>query len=64
MTKKILREAHVYSSLLLGFVKIAQMLVIQRAIVGVEKGEATYPAELIDEMRERFLVYSSRSPFC
>ena len=39
------------------------MLVIQRAVVGVEKGEATYPAELIDEMRERFLVYSSRSPF-
>lgn len=63
VTKNILREAHVYSSLLSGFVKIAQMLVIQRAIVGVEKGEATYPAELIDEMRERFLVYSSRTPF-
>ncbi|GAB7336608.1 hypothetical protein MBLNU13_g10306t2 [Cladosporium sp. NU13] len=63
VTKNILREAHVYSSLLSGFVKIAQMLVIQRAIVGVEKGEATYPAELIDELRERFLVYSSRTPF-
>lgn len=63
VTKNILREAHVYGSLLSGFVKIAQMLVIQRAVVGVEKGEATYPAELIDEMRERFLVYSSRSPF-
>lgn len=63
VTKNILREAHVYGSLLSGFVKIAQMLVIQRAVVGVEKGEATYPAEFIDEMRERFLVYSSRSPF-
>lgn len=39
------------------------MLVIQRAVIGVEKGEATYSAELLDEMRERFLVYSSRSPF-
>jgi len=63
VTKKILREAHVYGSLLSGFVKIAQMLMIQRAVVRVEKGEATYPTELINEMRERFLVYSSRSPF-
>jgi hypothetical protein len=39
------------------------MLVIERAIVGVEKGEAIYPAELIYEMRERFLVYSSRTSF-
>lgn len=63
VTTNILREARIYSSLLSGFVKISQMLVIQRAIVGVEKGEATYPAKLINEMRERFLVYSSRTPF-
>jgi len=63
MTKKILYEAHVYGSLLSGFVKIAQMLIIQRAIVRVEKGKATYPAKLINKMRKRFLVYSSRSLF-
>jgi hypothetical protein len=32
-------------------------------VLGVEKGEVTYPAELLDEMREKFLVYSTRSPF-
>lgn len=61
--KNVLREAHLYGSLLSGFVKVAQMLVIQRAVLGVEKGEATHPAELLDEMREKFLVYSTRSPF-
>jgi hypothetical protein len=39
------------------------MLVIQRAVLGVEKGKVTHPAELLDEMREKFLVYSTRSPF-
>ena len=63
MMKKILCKAHVYSSLLSGFVKIAQMLIIQQAIVRVKKGKATYPAKLIDEMHERFLVYSSHSLF-
>ena len=61
--KNILREAHHYGTLLSGFVKVSQMLVIQRAVSGVERGEATFPAELLDEMREKFLVYSTRSPF-
>lgn len=62
-TKNNLREAHLYGATLSGFVKIAQLLVIQRAVVGVERGEAAHPADLLDEMRERFLVYGTRSPF-
>ena len=61
--KRILREAHNYGLVLSGFVKMAQMLVIQRAVVGAERGEAAYPADLLDEMRDRFLLYGTRSPF-
>lgn len=61
--KNVLREAHLYGTLLPGFVKVSQMLVIQRAVLGVGKGEVTYPAELLYEMREKILVYSTRSPF-
>jgi len=61
--KKILCKAHVYGSLLSGFVKIAQMLVIQQAVVRVKKGKATYPTELINKMHKRFLVYSLHSLF-
>lgn len=61
--KNVLREAHLYGTLLSGFVKVSRILVIQRAVLGVEKGEVTYPAELLDEIRKKFLVYSTRSPF-
>jgi hypothetical protein len=44
--ENVLREAHLHGTLLSDFVKISQMVVIQRAVLGVEKGEATYPAEL------------------
>lgn len=42
--------------------KVAELLIIQRAIVATDSGEVVLPADLIDEMRGRFLVYGSRSP--
>ncbi|EON68440.1 hypothetical protein W97_07650 [Coniosporium apollinis CBS 100218] len=39
------------------------MLVIQRAVMIAEYGEIDYPADVLDEMRERFMIHGSRSPF-
>lgn len=61
--KKIFRGAHSYTSYLLAFVKIAQMLVIQRAVIMAEEGDIDHPADILDEMRERFMIHGSRSPF-
>ena len=35
---------------------------MQRAVVAAESGEVEFPAELLDEMQDRLLVSSSRSP--
>jgi hypothetical protein len=43
-------------------VKIAQLLVLQRAVVAAEASETEYPAKMIDVMHDRFMVYGSRSP--
>lgn len=60
--KQMFLDAYSYTPFLSGLIKIAQLLVIQRAVSAAECGEADFPADLIDEMRERFLVYGSRSP--
>ena len=60
--KQTFMDAYSYTPFLSGLIKIAQLLVIQRAVAAAECGEADFPADLIDEMRERFLVYGSRSP--
>jgi hypothetical protein len=43
-------------------IKMAQMLVIQRAVVAAESEETEYPAQALEEMQDRFMVYGSRSP--
>jgi hypothetical protein len=45
------------------FIKIAQMLVIQRAVSGAEHGEAEHPSDLLEEMRGRFIVRGTRTVF-
>jgi hypothetical protein len=60
--KLILREACNYGACLSGFVKIAQMLVVQKAVVITETSKAECPSHMIDEMRERFMIQGSRSP--
>ena len=49
--------------MLSGFIKIAQMLVVQKAVVDAQEGLASHSADLLDEMRARFLIHGTRSPF-
>jgi hypothetical protein len=52
-----------YSPNLSKFIKMAQMLVVQRSVVAAEEGEINHPSDMLDEMRERFLVRGSRTAF-
>jgi hypothetical protein len=56
-------SAATYSPVLSKFIKISQMLVIQRAVMAAEDGDVEYPADMLDDLRGRFLVQGSRSPF-
>jgi hypothetical protein len=55
-------EATGYTSNLSAFIKIAQLLVIQRSVVAVELDEVEYAADILDTMQDRFMVYGTRSP--
>ena len=61
--KSVLRDACQYSPKLSAFIKIAQMLVIQKAVVVADAGQVEHPAHYLDEMRERFMLNGCRSPF-
>jgi hypothetical protein len=61
--KQTLKEAYHYTPSLSGFIKIAQMLVIQKALVRAGDSGISQPADLLDEMRARFLLHETRSPF-
>lgn len=61
--KKTLKDPYSYTPYLLGFVKIAQMLVIQRAVTITEDRDINHPVDVLDKIRERFIIYRSRSPF-
>lgn len=61
--KKIFRDIYLYTSYLSAFIKISQLLIIQRAVVIAEDEEIGYLSDVLDEMRERFLIHGSRSPF-
>jgi hypothetical protein len=52
-----------YSPNLSKFIKIAQMLVVQQSVVAAEEGEVEHPLDMLDEMRERFMVRGSRTAF-
>jgi hypothetical protein len=39
------------------------MLVVQRLVVAAEEGEVKHPSDILDEMRERFIVRGSRTAF-
>jgi hypothetical protein len=52
-----------YSPNLSKFIKMAQMLVVQRAVVAKEEGEVEYPSNLLKEMRQQFLTRGSRTAF-
>jgi hypothetical protein len=61
--KKILKEAYDYTPTLSAFIKVAQMLAIQRSVRAAEDGEVEYPGDLLDEMRDRFLLHGTHTPF-
>jgi hypothetical protein len=48
---------------LLKFIKIAQMLVVQQLVVAAEEGEVEHLLDMLDEIRERFIVQGSRTAF-
>jgi hypothetical protein len=56
-------NAVAYSPVLTKFIKISQMLVIQRAVAAAKDGDVGYPADMLDDLRKHFLVQGSRSPF-
>jgi hypothetical protein len=59
----IFRSPISYSPDLSKFIKIAQMLIVQRAVSTTDAGEVEHPSDLLDEMRERFMMRGSRTAF-
>jgi hypothetical protein len=52
-----------YSPDLSKFIKMAQMLVVERSVVAADDCEVEHPSDMLDEMRERFMVRGSRTAF-
>jgi hypothetical protein len=52
-----------YSPNLSKFIKMAQMLVVQQLVVAAEEGEVEHPLDMLDKIRERFIVRGSRTAF-
>jgi hypothetical protein len=59
----VFRSPLSYSPDLSKFIKMAQMLVVQRSVVAAEEGEVEHPSYILDKMRERFMVQGSRTAF-
>ncbi|GFF60414.1 predicted protein [Aspergillus udagawae] len=61
--RQTFRDPYGYTSYLSGLVKIAQMLVALQAVCLAKTSQVTHPADALDEMCERFLLYGVRAPF-
>ena len=61
--KGIPEEAYHFRPTLSGFVKIARMLVIQKAVVCARDVGIIQPTDLLNEVQMRFLINGVRSPF-
>lgn len=57
-----LRDAHSYTPVLSQFIKIGQLLMVQRAVLEVEEHRAEYPSDILEEMCGRFMVDNTSSP--
>jgi hypothetical protein len=62
-TNNTLRGPCNYTPMLSGFIKIGQMLALQKAVRAVECGYAEQPFDLLNEMRGRILTTGSCTPF-
>jgi len=58
-----LYEAPNYTPKLSAFIKIAQLLVLQKAVMMAEDGLAQDPLDPLDEIRERFMTLNNTTPF-
>jgi hypothetical protein len=58
-----LYEAPNYTPKLSAFIKIAQLLVLQKAVMMAEDGLAQDPLDPLDEMRERLMTLNNTTPF-
>jgi hypothetical protein len=56
-------EAYSYTPLLSGFIKISQMLVLEKALRSSEKRQSGDPLDFLEEIRERFMTVDCRSLF-
>lgn len=56
-------EAHSYTPLLSGFIKISQMLVLESAFRTCQTNRSVDPLDLLEEMRERFMTIDYCTPF-
>ena len=56
-------ELYGYTGYLSGLVKIAQMLVVEQAVRMADGGDVAHPADILDAMRECFLLHGVRAPF-
>ncbi|KAJ5117456.1 hypothetical protein N7448_011088 [Penicillium atrosanguineum] len=61
--RQTFREPYGYTSYLSALVKMAQMLVVEQAVQMADDGLVAHPADALDDMRERFLLYGVRAPF-
>jgi hypothetical protein len=50
-------DPYYYTTYLSSLVKIAQMLVAEQAVQMANQGHVGHPADALDEMRDRFLVF-------
>lgn len=55
-------EPLTYTTNLSAFIKMAQLLVVERTVLAVEKDEVDHPADILDVMQDRFMVFGTRSP--
>jgi hypothetical protein len=60
--KETFRGPYLYTPILSGFIKIGQLLVIQRSVLAVEEGSVDEPSTILNEMRQRFLIHGCATP--
>ena len=55
-------EATIYTPSLSAFIKLSQLLVIQRVVLAINEDEVDHVTNILDVMQDRFMVYGTRSP--
>jgi hypothetical protein len=59
----VLRDAYHYTPIPSRFIRISQLLMVQYAVEWPAAGDVAHPADLLDELRDRFMLHGTRSPF-